>query len=293
MSKPIIGFIGLGEMGAPMARNLLSAGYRVIGFDIDESRMEPLIAAGMHPAQGPLDLLQRCEVLATSLPSSDSWVEFMQGMALDTLREGQIVIDFGTVVPTQSRRIAQLLRGRGIALVEAPVSGGRAGAEAARLYLFAGGEAAVVQECMPILRVVAGDEHITYCGGAGCGQIVKGVNQLMMGLANAAYLEAISFGVNAGVPATVIHQAIGSQGYLRADFHHVADAIVNGRGKTTGVKYRELPYFLEAAAELGFNLPITTAVRSTCEQGEHVVIDDHRPAPSYWHELTAQTKPLP
>lgn len=286
MSQPLLGFVGLGEMGAPMVRNLLRSGYTVIGFDIDGQRIEELAIEGMESAESVFDVINRCDVLATSLPSSDSWVEFMEGVALHHLRSGQIAVDFGTVVPTECRRIAQLLAERGVPLVDAPVSGGKQGAETAHLYLFAGGEVEIVNRVLPVLHAVAGVKHVTYCGPAGSGQIVKGVNQLMMGIVSAAYLEAISFGVNSGVSSTVIQQAIGSEGFLRADFSRIAEAVVNGRGMDIGVKFRELPYFLEAAKDIGFDLPITATVRALCERGEYVVIDDHRNAPSYWRELT-------
>jgi 3-hydroxyisobutyrate dehydrogenase-like beta-hydroxyacid dehydrogenase len=139
---------------------------------------------------------------------------------------------------------------------------------------------------MPILQTVGGSDRITYCGPSGCGQVVKGVNQLMMGLVDAAYLEAISFGVNSGVDIETIQQAIGTEGRWRGDFNRTAARIADGNGNTVGVKFRELPYFLQAAEEAGFELPITQIVRAFCEKGEKVAIDDHRDAPSYWHELT-------
>jgi 3-hydroxyisobutyrate dehydrogenase-like beta-hydroxyacid dehydrogenase len=285
MGLPTIGFIGLGEMGGPMARNLLRAGYSVIGFDIDSGRQMELVAAGITAAADIPDLVRRCDVIATSLPSSSSWVETTTDHILPVARPGQILIDFGTVVPTQTRRLAALLAERGVHTIDAPVSGGKQGAENARLYIFVGGDETAVKECLPILNVIGGKDHLTYCGQAGNGQVVKGVNQLMMGLVSAAYLEAISFGVNAGVPAEVIHDAVSGDGVFRSDFRRFAERVVRNAGSDVGVKFRELPYFLEAAADEGFALPITKTVREFCEQGEYIVIDDHRQAPSYWHEL--------
>jgi 3-hydroxyisobutyrate dehydrogenase-like beta-hydroxyacid dehydrogenase len=115
---------------------------------------------------------------------------------------------------------------------------------------------------------------------------VKGVNQLMIGLVEAAHLEAISFGVNFGVDIEIIKQAIGGEGRLREDFSYTAQRIADGAGNNIGVKFRELPYFLHAAQGEGFELPITKTVREFCDKGERIVIDDHRAAPSYWHELT-------
>ncbi len=292
MGLPTIGFIGLGEMGGPMARNLLRAGYPVVGFDIDSERQMELAAAGINAAVDIPDVVRRCHVIATSLPSSGSWIEVTTEQILPYVQAGQILIDFGTVAPLQTRRLAALLAERGVHAIDAPVSGGKQGAESARLYIFIGGDEATVQECLPILAVVGGKDHLTYCGEAGNGQVVKGVNQLMMGLVSAAYLEAISFGVNAGVPAEVIRDAISGDGMFRADFRRFAEQVACNAGNNAGVKFRELPYFLETASDQGFVLPITKTVREFCEQGEYIVVDDHRQAPSYWHELLHSGKSL-
>jgi 2-hydroxy-3-oxopropionate reductase len=283
---PCIGFIGLGEMGGPMARNLLRAGYPLIGFDLDPERMARVVAAGATAGVDIADVIARCQVIATSLPSSDAFVEVAECEILPHVRAGQVVIDFGTVTPPETRRLAAIFAERAVHLIDAPVSGGGSGAERGQLYIFVGGDREIVARSRPILEVVGGPEHVTYCGPAGSGQVVKGVNQLMMGLVDAAYLEAISFGVNSGVDINIIKQAIGYEGRWRVDFQRTAQRIADGNGENVGVKFRELPYFLHAAAEAGFSLPITQAVRATCDQGERIVIDDHREAPSYWHELT-------
>lgn len=283
---PTIGFIGLGEMGGPMARNLLAAGYSVIGYDLDGARLAQVVAAGAEAGMSVADVVQRSEIIATSLPSSSTWVKVAEQEILPNVRAGQIVIDFGTVTPPETRRLAAAFAEKGVDLLDVPVSGGGSGAEAARLYMFAGGKRETVDRCMPILQTIGGAGRITYCGPTGCGQVVKGVNQLMMGLVDAAYLEAISFGVNSGVDIEIIKQAIGSEGRWRVDFNQTAQRIADGKGNNVGVKFRELPYFLQAAQEQGFELPITQAVRAFCEKGERIVIDDHREAPSYWHELT-------
>jgi 2-hydroxy-3-oxopropionate reductase len=283
---PIIGFIGLGEMGGPMALNLLRAGYPVIGFDLDEVRLEQIVAAGGTAAADVGDVVQRSQVIATSLPSSSAFVQVAENQILPHLSAGQSLIDFGTATPPETRRLAALFAEKGVDLLDAPVSGGGVGAERGQLYMFVGGKEESVQRCMPILKTIGGTERLTYCGPAGSGQVVKGVNQLMMGIVDAAYLEAISFGVNSGVDIEVIKQAIGSEGRWRVDFNRTAQRIADGQGNNVGVKFRELPYFLEAAQEAGFDLPITRTVRDFCDKGPRIVIDDHREAPSYWHELT-------
>lgn len=283
---PAIAFIGLGEMGGPMARTLLRAGYRVVGFDIDAQRLESAAAAGLEAATSVADAVRRSEIIATSLPSSSSFVQVAEHDILPTVRAGQTVIDFGTVSPPETLRLAALFAERGVDLLDVPVSGGGRGAERAQLFMFAGGRRDAFDAVRPLLETIGGSDRLTYCGPPGSGQVVKGVNQLMMGIVNAAYLEVIAFGVNEGVDAGVIRRAIGDEGRWRVDFHATAKQIEAGDGLNVGVKFRELPYFLQAATKAGYDLPITAAVRAYCEEGERVTVDDHREAPSYWHELT-------
>lgn len=281
-----IGFIGLGEMGGPMARNLLKAGYRVIGYDLDPDRLSRIVEVGASPGEDVADVVRRSDLIATSLPSSDAFVQVAEQAILPHVHSGQIVIDFGTVTPPETRRLAALFAEKGVDLLDVPVSGGGGGVASAQLYMFVGGKRETATYCRPIFEAIGGPDHITYCGPAGSGQVVKGVNQLMMGLVDAAYLEAIAFGVNSGVDIEIIAQAMGSEGRWRADFHRTAQRIAGGNGNHAGVKFRELPYFLHAAEAAGFELPIARAVHAFCDKGERIVIDDHREAPSYWHELT-------
>lgn len=285
VTVPTVGFIGLGAMGGPMAQNLLNGGYPVIGYDLNPDATAALAAAGGDTAASIPALVEASTVIATSLPSSSLWVRVAEEEILPAIDPGQVIIDFGTVTPPETRRLAALFAEKGAALVDAPVSGGPGGAARADLYCFVGGEPAMVERMRPILETVAGSEKLTWCGPAGCGQVVKGVNQLMMGLADAAYLEALSFGVNSGIEIGILEQALGSSGRWRADLNRTAQRIAGGEGENVGVKFRELPYFLHAATEAGFPLPLTERLHAFCDAGERVVIDDNRPAPSFWREL--------
>ena len=289
-SKPTIGFIGLGEMGGPITRCLLRAGYPVIGFDIDArpARGRSLRRRSTPPSPSGR-AVRRGDIVATSLPSSSSFVRVAEDDILPSVRRrpNRDRLRHGL---RRRRRAASPPASRTAASTSSTcrVSGGGKGAERAQLYMFAGGRRAAFDAVRPLLEIVGGAERLTYCGPPGSGQVVKGVNQLMMGIVNAAYLEAIAFGVNEGVDAAVIGQAIGNEGRWRVDFNATAAQIEAGNGVHVGVKFRELPYFLHAAAEAGFDLPITAAVRAYCEKGERVTVDDHREAPSYWHELTSK-----
>jgi 3-hydroxyisobutyrate dehydrogenase-like beta-hydroxyacid dehydrogenase len=116
--------------------------------------------------------------------------------------------------------------------------------------------------------------------------VAKGVNQLSMALLNAALLESIAFGVNAGLDPATLAEALGGERGWRADVARVGMAIAEGRGNQIGVKFRELPYYLREAGEAGFPLPLTETLYAFCAAGERVVIDDNRPAPAFLEELT-------
>ncbi|HRW04089.1 MAG TPA: NAD(P)-dependent oxidoreductase [Caldilineaceae bacterium] len=284
--QPTIGFIGLGAMGGPMVRNLVAAGYPVSSFDLDQARLAAAVNAGAQAADTIAGLVAEVDIVMTSLPSSHTFIVVAERDLLPHVRSGQTIIDFGTTSLPKTRELAAAFATKGVDFIDAPVSGGPSGVEQHQLYLFLGGEKVVVDRHMDLFIAIGGPDRITHCGAVGAGQAVKGVNQLMMGLGNAAYLEALAFGVNAGVDAAVIKEALGNTGRWRADLHSTAGQIVDGKGETVGVKFRELPYFLAAAEALGFPLPLTEHLYNICDEGERVVIDDNRPAPSFWRELT-------
>jgi 3-hydroxyisobutyrate dehydrogenase-like beta-hydroxyacid dehydrogenase len=283
---PIIGWIGLGEMGAPITRNLVAKGAVVFGYDLDPGRLAASAADGVQAVDSITALLSVCEVIFTSLPSSEILLRVAEYDILPHVRPGQIVVDTGTVIPAETRRLAARFAERGVPLIDSPLSGGAYGAQRSDLFMFVGGDPVVYEEIRPILVMIGGPDRITYCGPAGAGQVVKGVNQLMMGLANAAYLEAVAFGVRAGVEADILEKALGSEGRLRGDFHAIASEVAHGDPLGVGVKFRELPYFLQEARLTGFDMPLTDVLYQYLADKVRVTMDDHRLAPSFWHELT-------
>lgn len=279
-----LGFIGLGAMGLPMCQNLIKAGQRLTVFDLEGDRLAAATAAGARPVMAVEEVVASCDVLLASLPSSDAFVAVADQEILPVLKAGQTVVDMGTTTPPEARRLAKACTEKGAALVDAPVSGGPSGAEKGELYVFVGGEDHAVRRCWPLFEILGGDGRVTHCGPAGAGQVAKGVNQLMMGLVNAALLETVAFGVRGGLAAETIARAIGEEGQ-RGPVARTARRVAAGEGDGIGVKFRELPYFLREAEEAGFSLPLTQTLYAFCDAGERVVIDDNRPAPAFWREL--------
>lgn len=284
-----LGFVGLGDMGKPMVCNLLAAGYAVGVHDLRQEATDAMVRRGATAAASVAELARTCDAVLTSLPSSEAFLAVARHDILPYARPGFTLIELGTTVVTEVRDLARALAGSGACWVEAPVSGGPDGARHRSLLMFVGGEKQAVENARPVLEALTEPRLITFCGGAGAGQAAKGVNQLAMGLVNAAMLEALAFGVRCGVPVSVLRQAVappqGFPGAWRALFGEVADAVAAGAGNSVGVKFRELPYFLETAEQLGFSLPLTTALHAECDRGERVTVDDKRPAPAFWERL--------
>ena len=285
--RPTIGFIGLGNMGGRMAKNLHNAAYPLMGYDIDAAKCEALAATGATVGKNTTEVVKNSDVVMTSLRASDVFSSVAAQHFIPNAREGHVFIDLGTTEVEKTRDIATALDEKGATLIDAPVSGGPHGSETGTLRIFVGGDAAVVEECRPILEVLGEPKYVVYCGLSGSGQIVKGVNQLAMGLGAAAYMEAMAFGVCAGVDPKAIREVVGMGDGWRGEFDRIAKRIIDGGGKTLVVKYPELPYFLAAAEASGFEIPLTEALHEFCKKGNYEMLDNmNRSSRSFWHELT-------
>ena len=284
---PRIGFIGLGNMGGRMAKNLHNAGYPLIGYDIDATKCATLAVTGATVGQDTTEVVKNSGVIMTSLRSSDIFCNVAEQHLIPNARDGHVFIDLGTTEVEKTRDIAMAFAERSATLIDAPVSGGPQGSETGTLRIFVGGEEGAVEKCRPILEVLGEPKYVVYCGPSGSGQIVKGVNQLAMGLGDAAFMEAMAFGVCAGVDPTAIREAVGMGEGWRGQFDRIAKRIIDGEGGTLVVKYPELPYFLAAAETSGFEIPLAEALYEFCKKENYEMFDNmNRPSRSFWRTLT-------
>lgn len=201
-----VGVVGLGKMGKPMSRNLLQAGFNLIVHNRSRAAVDELAADGAKPAGGTADVALAADVIVTSLPDPaavrDVYLD-QEGSLVDHARGGQIYVDTSTVDPTLSRRLAEELAARGAAFLDAPVSGGVAGAEAGNLTIMVGGDTDAFQRAQPVLRALG--ERIHHVGPSGSGTVIKLANQLLVGINAAAVAEAFVLGVKAGAdPAAML-----------------------------------------------------------------------------------------
>lgn len=214
-----IGFIGLGIMGRPMSKNLLRSGFNVVVFARKENVMDELVALGATKARSVADLAEQCDVIITMLPDSPQVKEIILGPrgVIHHAKPGSMVIDMSSIDPSQTKVIGEALREQGIRMMDAPVSGGEAGAISGKLVIMVGGEKRDFEEYKGLLEAMG--SAVTYMGDLGAGNVTKLANQIMIGLNMAAIAEAMVFAKKSGVDPNRVYEAIhnGSAGSKALD----------------------------------------------------------------------------
>src|SRR6266849_3764127 len=196
-----IGFIGLGNMGLPMARNLVKAGHAVVGFDVSEHSAERLAADGGTRANSLADACKQAEIVITMLPAGAQVREVYLGTSgvLSAVAPGTLLIDSSTIDVETARDVAQAAQGKGLAMIDAPVSGGVAGAQAATLTFMVGGPDDAFARARPVLEKLG--KTIVHAGGPGNGQAAKICNNMILGASMIVVSEAFLLAEKLGLDA--------------------------------------------------------------------------------------------
>ena len=202
-----VGFIGLGKMGRPMSERLLAAGFALNVHNRSRGAVDVLTAKGARAANSPREIAERAEIVLSALPTPQS-VDEVYGELAAAARKGQVYADCSTVSLQLSRRCADLLRKKGAAFLDAPVSGGPGGAQAGTLTVMVGGDQAAFEHALPVFRAFG--KNIRLCGPTGAGQAVKLVNQLLVGVHTAAIAEAAVLGAKMGADPKTVLEVIGT-----------------------------------------------------------------------------------
>lgn len=206
-----IGFIGLGAMGGPMARNLIKKGYVLTVYDIAGKKMTPLVEAGAVPAASCKEVAESSDTIITMLPSSPHVREAILGTdgVMEGIRRGSVVIDMSTIDPVTTRDIEKQLSDQGVRMLDAPVARGVSAAIAGTLAIFVGGDEETFLEFKPLLQAMGKD--IDYAGDIGSGEVVKLVNNLILSINVCALAEGLVLGMKAGAKPDILFKAL-SQG---------------------------------------------------------------------------------
>ncbi len=267
-----VAFIGLGNMGGPMAANLAKAGHAVRVFDLVPAAIQAAADAGATPAGSARDTLADAEVVISMLPASRH-VEGLylgEGGILDAIRAGALVIDCSTIAPASARKVAEAAAKRGLQMIDAPVSGGTAGAQAGTLTFIVGGDEHALERARPVLQDMG--RNIFHVGGNGAGQVAKLCNNMALGVIMAATGEAIALGVAHGLDPKVLSQMMAvSTGRSWATevcnpWPGVLENAPASRGYTGGfgndLMLKDLGLAAEAAMGVGASIPLGELARN-------------------------------
>ena len=210
-----IAFIGLGHMGAPMARNLMRAGHALHVFDLSADAMHSLVAEGAQAATSPADAAREADFVITMLPAPRHVEAVLcdngpgdDAGVLATVRRGVPIVDCSTIDPATVQRLAHRAAAQGNPLADAPVSGGTGGAAAGTLTFMVGGAAEVFAQVQPVLQGMG--QHIVHCGPVGTGQVAKICNNLLLGISMIGVAEAMNLGVALGIDPQVLARIVNT-----------------------------------------------------------------------------------
>ncbi|MGH7811566.1 MAG: 2-hydroxy-3-oxopropionate reductase [Candidatus Binatia bacterium] len=263
MSHPIIGFIGLGIMGKPMARNLLKAGYSLVIHNRSRAAVDELGKEGAEVETNSQEVPSRSEVVITMLPDSPD-VELVyagpKGIFAG-LKAGTLLIDMSSISPVVARKLAADAEKRGSDMLDAPVSGGEAGAVSATLSIMIGGKTNAVERAMPIFQTLG--KNIVHVGDAGAGQVTKAANQMVVGTTIAIVGEALVLAAKAGVDPAKVRQALLG-GFAQSKILEAHGQKMLDRNFKPGFRIRlhekDLKIALATGSEYGVPLMVTGVV---------------------------------
>lgn len=259
-----VGFIGLGIMGLPMARNLLKAGYGLVLYNRTREKAEDLAGeGGAEVAASPREVAERCDTVILMLPDSPQVEEVLAGEdgVLEGVRPGALVIDMSTISPVVTKRLAAGVEERGGSMLDAPVSGGDVGAQEGTLSIMVGGSERDFERAGPLFRVMG--KVATHVGPVGSGQVVKACNQIVVALNIEAASEALVLGSKAGVAPEKILEAL-SGGLAGSAVLEAKREKFLGHDFDPGFRielhHKDLGIALAAGREFGVTLPVTAVV---------------------------------
>ena len=263
-----VGFIGLGIMGKPMARNLMGAGYELVVYTRSREKADELVEEGATAAASPGEVAEQSDVVVTMLPDSPEVREVVAGEdgILEGIEEGSLLVDMSTVSPVVTEELAAEVKKKGARMLDAPVSGGEPGAVEGTLSIMVGGREEDFERVKPIFDVLG--DTVVRVGEVGSGQVVKACNQVVVALVIEAVSEALVLGSKAGVePAKIIEVLSGGLAgnkvmeakkyfFLEHDFDP---------GFRVKLHHKDLGIALSAAREYGVALPVTAIVDQMLE----------------------------
>ena len=259
-----VGFIGLGIMGRPMARNLLKAGYPLVVHNRSRAAVDELVGAGAKGLTSPREVARQCDVLITMLPNSPDVELVVLGKdgIIEGARAGLILADMSTISPIVSQKVGKALEAKGVKMLDAPVSGGEKGAIDGALSIMVGGDKAVFDHVLPIFQAMG--KTITLLGPLGFGGFTKLANQIIVAVNLTALAEALTLAKKAGLDRELTLKALagglaGSKCLDQKAPNYVGNSYKPGF--KIDLHFKDLGLIMESAHALGVPVPATAVVQ--------------------------------
>jgi 2-hydroxy-3-oxopropionate reductase len=259
-----VGFVGLGIMGKPMAKNLMEAGYDLVLYNRSRSKAEELAGGGAaEVAASPQQVARKCGVIFTMLPGPTEVEEIVAGEdgLLEGAAEGSLIVDASTSSPVLARELARRARERGASMLDAPVSGGDVGAIEGTLSIMVGGDEEDFERAKALLEVMG--KTVTYVGPSGAGQLVKAANQIVVALTIEAVSEALVLGSKGGVNPEKILEVLSGGLAANKVMEVKREKFLSHKfdpGFRSELHHKDLGIALAAGREYGVVLPVTAIV---------------------------------
>ena len=267
-----VGVIGLGTMGAPMARNLLTHGYSTTVWARRREAMAPLLAAGALAGESATQVASACDIVITMVTDTSAVEDVVSGEhgIARGVRPGSLVIDHSTIDPEGARRIAGKLLAQGVEMLDAPVSGGGVAAEAGTLAIMAGGSTAAFDRAHPVLSCYA--KNIVHIGPSGAGQVAKACNQICTIVNQLGAAEALLLAERAGVDPRKVQQALmggfAASRMLELQGPKMIERDFQGKVESR-LHFKDIHIVLDLARAFGIELPASRAAASVLDQLQH------------------------
>ncbi|TCT12227.1 tartronate semialdehyde reductase [Natranaerovirga pectinivora] len=285
-----VGFIGLGIMGKPMAKNLVKAGHKLVVLDLNKESVDELIGMGAETAPSKVELASQCDVIITMLPNSPQVKEVVlgEGGVIEGAKPGTVVIDMSSIAPLASREIYAELEKKGIHLLDAPVSGGEPKAIEGTLAVMVGGNKEIFDKYYDLLMVMA--SSVVYVGESGAGNVAKLCNQVVVALNISAVSEALVLAKKAGVDPELVYQAIRG-GLAGSTVMDAKAPMMMDRNFKPGFRIdlhiKDLNNVIDTSHGVGVPLPLTAQVMEIMQaiKVDGSGVEDHSSIVKYYEKL--------
>lgn len=290
-----LGFIGLGIMGKPMAKNLIKAGHHLLVYDIVPQNITHAVEYGAEAASSPADVAQQCDIIITMLPNSPHVQQVLCGEkgVLDTARPGTLVIDMSSIAPEVSQQLEKACKEKGVNMIDAPVSGGEPKAIDGTLSIMVGGDEALFEKVKDDILLKMGASAV-YCGSIGAGNTTKLVNQIVVACNIAACAEAFTLAKKANVVPQQVFEAIRGGLAGSTVMNAKVPMMIEGNfkpGFKIDLHIKDLNNALQTAHSVGSSLPLSAMVMEMLQtlHADGNGQDDHSALAKYYAKLSGES----